>query len=62
MKALAAFAADHAAMAAEYLVCSGGLPPDPFEPLIEIWEMGYWPVGVIDGRYIVGGLSPLCRS
>lgn len=60
-RAIAAAAADHAALAAEYLVCGSNLPPDPFEPLMEVWRLGYWPVGTVDGHYLVGDLSSLCR-
>ncbi|MBI4339156.1 MAG: hypothetical protein HY680_04305 [Chloroflexi bacterium] len=55
-------AAADAARAAEYLMGSHLLPPDPFEPLMEVWRLGYWPMGVIEGRYVLGDLSPMIPS
>ena len=58
-RAVAAIAANHAADAAEYLVCLDSLPTDPFQPLMRVWNLGYWPMGVVDGRYIVADLSAI---
>ena len=27
--------------------------PNPFLPLLEIWEQGYWPLGVIEDRFVI---------
>jgi hypothetical protein len=30
----------------------------PWEPLLGIWRLGYWPAGAIDGRFVVGSPFP----
>lgn len=62
VRVVAGSAAVDAVRAAEYLVCSHSLPPDPFEPLMDVWRLGYWPMGLVDGRYLVGDLSSLTRG
>ena len=56
---VAGAAANDAARTAEYVVCSDRLPPNPFEPLMLVWMLGYWPVGVIGGRYVIADLSAI---
>jgi len=47
-------AARAAALGAAWLVVADRLPhPNPWEPLMEVWQMGYWPVGPVDGRFAV---------
>lgn len=60
-RSVAVAAASDAARTAEYLVSAGNLPQDPFEPLMKVWQLGYWPMGVIDGRYIIADLSSVSR-
>ncbi|MFC1935300.1 hypothetical protein ACFLX9_00820 [Chloroflexota bacterium] len=55
-------AAADAARAAEYLVGAHRLPPNPFGPLMEVWRLGYWPMGVIEGRFVVGDLSSIIQD
>ena len=54
---IATAAARDAARAAEYLIGSVGLPPDPYVQLMAVWEAGYFPMGISGGNYIVGDLS-----
>ncbi len=28
--------------------------PNPFAPLLEVWRLGYWPAGAIDGTFLIG--------
>ena len=60
-RVLAGSAADDAARRAEYIIRADQLPPDPFESLTHVWASGYWPMGIIDGRYVVGDLSPVLK-
>ena len=60
-RSVAVAAASDAARTAEYLVSAGSLPQAPFEPLMEVWRLGYWPMGLIDGRYVVADLSTVSR-
>jgi len=54
---IAGAGANDAARAAEYIVCADVLPLNPFEPLMLVWMLGYWPMGVIDGKYMIGDVS-----
>jgi len=47
-------AARVAARGAAWLVVADRLShPNPWEPLMEVWQMGYWPVGPVDGSFAV---------
>ncbi len=54
---IAGSAANDTARAAEYIICSDSLPINPYEPLMLVWMLGYWPMGVIDGKYMIGDIS-----
>lgn len=47
-------AADDASLAAAWLVVSDvQLEPSPFEPLLTIWENGFWPIGPLAGKFVI---------
>ena len=48
--ATAAGAADWTSSATR-VSCRG--VPDPYAPLLVIWELGYWPLGVIGGEFVI---------
>jgi hypothetical protein len=59
---IAGAGANDAARAAEYIVCADVLPLNPFEPLMLVWMLGYWPMGVIDGKYMIGDVSAVVTN
>ena len=54
---VAASLASDCARTAEYIVCEETLPKNPFAPLMRIWMLGYWPMGVVDGKFLIADLS-----
>ena len=47
-------AADDAAQAAAWIVVGDlQLEPSPFEPLLQIWEHGFWPIGPLAGKFVI---------
>jgi len=54
---VAASVASDSARTAEYIVCGNTLPKNPFAPLMRIWMLGYWPMGVVDGKFLIADLS-----
>lgn len=47
-------AADDAALAASWKVVSDvQLEPSPFDPLMQIWFEGFWPIGPLAGKFVI---------
>ncbi len=49
---LAQHARDDALLHAQWLL-HGDLGPSPFEPVLELWRHGLWPVGLLDDAFVV---------
>ena len=54
---MAAAVANDSARTAEYIVCTDSLPANPFLPLMRVWMLGYWPMGVVNNKFLIADLS-----